>query len=533
MPILLHGIEKYVLYIKETKTDNYFSGNVVYLKNQSVLDSRHVYVGDVITVHHVLKTAQLDGEVLIICSTHCKDYEPVDNYPNVTLVMVDMDAIDLLNRVSENVHNFNIWYNELHSVVNSSQGLDKLLEVAFRMLNKTILLLNAGYKKIAVKSADGYYDPKLEELQNQDYLSFDTICKIEKESASSYNPESCKVEYVSSQTGYYNIIRLIKYRGNIVARLCILLDSNKSNPYISDLSDILAKMVQNYLLSGKVVDYTANTEFGSLVSDLIECRLTDPEELEERLKLMPLAVKKYYHVVIVSFRDKNQPIPWNYVISQLEQVFPFSNITIYKGEILLLIRKPRHENRLSVDNEKLYSILEYYDGYAGVGNFSKWLTSLRPLYFQAKAALRLGCKIRENKEQRIFYYEDFSTYHIIELAAETCKSNIGGNLVYMCCPALIALERYDKKFNNNLKEVLYCYLKNERNSSKTARELHIHRNTMQYKINKIEEIIGQSLDDPILRQRMMFSYQVIQYSEKFLNEDLLVLKRNTLSSDTT
>lgn len=132
-----------------------------------------------------------------------------------------------------------------------------------------------------------------------------------------------------------------------------------------------------------------------------------------------------------------------------------------------------------------------------------------------------------NPQQRIFYYEDYSIYHIIELAAENSRQKLGSrNLVHLCNNELVALVLYDKKHRTNLVQVLQTYLLHERNTSEAAKALFIHRNTMLNKIHKIEEIIDSSLDDPKLRERLLFSCRVIEYMSRYCHEDILVLKRN-------
>ena len=94
----------------------------------------------------------------------------------------------------------------------------------------------------------------------------------------------------------------------------------------------------------------------------------------------------------------------------------------------------------------------------------------------------------------------------------------------------IALLLHDNKTGGNLLDFLYTYLLHERNATETAKALYIHRNTALYKIRKIEEIIGGSLDDPILRERLLFSYHVLEYMTRYRKEDILTLKR-TRSED--
>ena len=145
---------------------------------------------------------------------------------------------------------------------------------------------------------------------------------------------------------------------------------------------------------------------------------------------------------------------------------------------------------------------------------------------QTKATIRLGKVFRADPDNRIFYYEEYSIYHTIDLLADVAHNSYhNGNLVYLCHPALITIERYDKKYGTNLKETLYTYLTNDCNTVKTAKMMYVHRNTLYYKINKVEELIGQTLDNGTLKERLLFSYHVIEYQEKYINEDLLALKR--------
>ena len=169
-------------------------------------------------------------------------------------------------------------------------------------------------------------------------------------------------------------------------------------------------------------------------------------------------------------------------------------------------------------------ILEQYDGRAVIGNASEFLPSMAAIYYQVKGALRLGTRM--NPEKRIYYFEEYSIYQIIEMAAESEQHFLSSwNLAHLCNNEMIALVLYDKKYGTNLTHVLFTYLSLERNTTEAARALYMHRNTMIYKIRKIEEIIGTNLDSPILRERLMFSCRVLTYMEKYLGEDILKLKQ--------
>ena len=73
--------------------------------------------------------------------------------------------------------------------------------------------------------------------------------------------------------------------------------------------------------------------------------------------------------------------------------------------------------------------------------------------------------------------------------------------------------------------MLYVYLITDRNAAEAARKLYLHRNTMLYKIAKIEEILGQSLDDSTFRSRLQYSYYVLEYTTQCLKIDILNLSK--------
>lgn len=53
------------------------------------------------------------------------------------------------------------------------------------------------------------------------------------------------------------------------------------------------------------------------------------------------------------------------------------------------------------------------------------------------------------------------------------------------------LENYDSEYHTEYRRTLYVYLKNDCSIRKTAEELYVHRNTINYQINRIKKIMGR------------------------------------------
>lgn len=117
----------------------------------------------------------------------------------------------------------------------------------------------------------------------------------------------------------------------------------------------------------------------------------------------------------------------------------------------------------------------------------------------AKAALEF--KTDSGTPDTIIYFEKAVLYQ----SAKILKSHTGSWLVH---PAVQKLRSYDEKNNTQLLETLKVYIECERNYAETARRMHIHRNTLLYRIQRINEISETDFDDYFERLRLQLSFLI-------------------------
>ncbi len=88
-----------------------------------------------------------------------------------------------------------------------------------------------------------------------------------------------------------------------------------------------------------------------------------------------------------------------------------------------------------------------------------------------------------------------------------------GEILEYCNKNLEKLEEYDHANGTCLVDTMLAYYMNGFNSANTAKELFVHRNSLQYRLNKIQELLDFELDDYvkyldlvncILVKRLMF-----------------------------
>jgi len=85
-----------------------------------------------------------------------------------------------------------------------------------------------------------------------------------------------------------------------------------------------------------------------------------------------------------------------------------------------------------------------------------------------------------------------------------------------------ALDRYDREHGTVLVSTLETFFWHNANVSRAARALYVHRNTLNYRLQRIEEISGLMLSDPETRLAMQLdlkTHYILQASQECADED--------------
>ncbi len=126
----------------------------------------------------------------------------------------------------------------------------------------------------------------------------------------------------------------------------------------------------------------------------------------------------------------------------------------------------------------------------GLGQAAKDIASWRNSYRDAVQALELAERL--NTDQPL-YIGDLGVYQLILSLSDREK------MLAFCDKTLGTLEDYDHKQNADLVKTLEAFFACHGNLSQTAEMLIVHRNTLLYRMNRIEEIAQIDLNRPEIR----------------------------------
>ena len=142
------------------------------------------------------------------------------------------------------------------------------------------------------------------------------------------------------------------------------------------------------------------------------------------------------------------------------------------------------------------------EAYIGIGLGYEYLADIRESYTEAKSALQL---ISMEKQKYVLSYNDMGIHSLISQirSPKTLDNYINDKLG--------KLIEADKVQDSELCNTLRAYIENNCNSNATAELLFIHRNTMRYRLDKIEKILNVDLDDLSVCLELKLAFIILDF----------------------
>ena len=184
------------------------------------------------------------------------------------------------------------------------------------------------------------------------------------------------------------------------------------------------------------------------------------------------------------------------LIAPLAAVFPEDLCGIYDGKFVIIANDtllPQEQRRIRLERQ-----LQSLDATVAVSLPFPGLKHVPHLYDQACFALEYGKQTFPDKMFLEFYY--LAIDYLIRSPYRP------GACLTACHPDVYALYRYDEI----LYRTLWVYLIQDRSVTRTIQHLHVHKNTLLYRLRKIEEFLRCDINDPYSREYMRLSFALLE-----------------------
>jgi sugar diacid utilization regulator len=261
---------------------------------------------------------------------------------------------------------------------------------------------------------------------------------------------------------------------------------------------IVADAVAMYLQTQRGEQYNRVSLRHFFARSLIQGEIKEAGELKKWLALLDLRLSPRYALLALAPTRSDRENFGYYLQDQIEKSgLPLLMAPSGRFIYVLLYGTRNHAHSQSILGE-LEQMMGRFHFSCGVSRSFARLEDIEGYRQQAEIAFDTGRAWRPGETAH--HYRDLTLQAMMDAAAEKLgREN--------CChPALDLLAAYDKENNSEYWETLKAYVLSPFSSQETCKALHIHRNTLGYRLGRIEELTGIRLEDLNTRIHLVLSF---------------------------
>ncbi len=431
--------------------------------------------------------------------------EQVQKLPCSCLLLgTDFSMEDIFNLINGRISFLRRQMDIFRTAVYTQQSLQKLIEMIFDIMGNPAYLVDSSFKVLAI---DRNHDMRnlsaaWRRLEDEGYLPFDLVSSLISSGELSLMESGKKAVLVNSRYFYvpfinYNLIHYGKIKGHLFIAGMKKTISKSDIELAEQLGDYVLELMQRSSgFQNKRGDY-----YEHFMRDLFSGRLTDQDSIRRQMNSLGAHEEDYFTVAVLHTSSEHG-LSDERIASQMERCSGAKPV-FYQDKIAALFRHGKKSaiGSLGKDLKRLSAELHCE---IGVSDTIHGFYDLHTCYLQGEWALTCPDFLKKSGTYPLIrYYKDYAVQHVLHVFSKNDR------LKALIAPELFLLHQYDQDNHTELLHTLYVYLLHERSALLTSRLLHIHRNTLAYRMNKISELCGFLLEDGAVRQRLLLALEAM------------------------
>ncbi len=380
-------------------------------------------------------------------------------------------------------------------------GIQSLVDAFTRAFNNPVFVFDAGYHLIACNWEMAKADPISRRICDNMGFTEEEFNIINKENHihEKVKKSDRPIKVFHKDQGFEQLICAIDTRKDL-GHIVINAVNRPFNDTDYKLLTMLKEGIYQQMRKEEFINDNSGYPYEYFLKDLLDGKIATPKRYQKHLSYVNTTFSDNMYCLVVETARSSSTLNTFLIRNRLESLFPDTKTLMYNGEIIVLFCLKKNYELSEKDFAKIRKLCSELDIFAGISNNFSELMELSEYYKQALRAIEIG--IIDNQEPGLFVYSDYFMHHLanIFLQKESEKT--------YCHPIMEKLLKTDAANETELAETLYAYLVCERNISAAAEYLYIHRNTMTYRLKKIDTMVHINYEDPKERQYLIISYEM-------------------------
>jgi sugar diacid utilization regulator len=460
------------------------------------------------------------GFICICLRDRIKDSSETESLlAGLVIVNENMARDDLLSQVQNRFFAVLEWSGQLHNALIRGGSMQEVVDLAALMIDNHIEISDSSFMLMARSRNIPCDDPICLALAEYGYHPEETVRKFRQYNLFKTWEKATDIFYDESTdvAKYPTLHKIFKFKNMYYAHMVLTCNRHPVTPGMIDLFRILVDVLEVCVERAWREKCACIQAYDSFLTDLIEGNLRDKKVMEERAGYISFPVGGHFRLFQIAARDSAE-MSVGKMLEEFSYLFPRFKFIRYRQQIVAIHNfSPREmEEQLAAIHKTLESFLEKYDSLCGVSTSFTRLEEAPYCYRQTTLALKYADRLRgcdfvlltegnDPRQARLHYFGDSCHYCLLGECGDSREIWYHSEYHHR----LKKLREYDRRRSSDNLRLLYYYLLYERRVSETAKALRMHRNSVLYRISRIEELLEIDLNDLATRKILNVSFVLL------------------------
>lgn len=409
---------------------------------------------------------------------------------------------ELFNRISQLFYEIRTQFEKLTQAILQRKGLQQVVEIISEICGNPVYLVDSSFKVLGIHGPETMPEMSANwrRLLSDGYLPYNIVMNlIESNELESMESGLC-ADLIVSKFFYTPFINYnMRYKGKLQGHFFVVGMLKNITPGDVELTNLAGPYILDAMRSDPHFQTTRGRYYEHFIIDMLAGKPMRLAHIKNQVSALKLDFSDGYTVVKIN-PDLHDELQNEQISRQLEHINGCKPV-FYKNAIVAVFPKLQRQQTSLIN--KLKTLSNSINGTIGISDEMPGFGNLHHLYLQAATAITLGQQLA--LPTTIYRYQDVMRYHPF------LGFNKKEDLIAMCHPGMLILQSYDAEHDSKFVQTLESYLKYERHSLPTAADLHIHRNTLSYRLEKIDQLYSFNLDDAFERERLLLTLNILFY----------------------
>ncbi|MCI8659607.1 MAG: hypothetical protein HFG54_05100 [Lachnospiraceae bacterium] len=453
------------------------------------------------------RKAEFPAGACFLCVGSPEDEIPelFENFPCI-LVGQEYDLALIGNKLLDYWDQLREWTQKMDRILYSRGSLQDFFDVSDQYFSSGLLMWDKSFDVQAYSGEAKVDSPVLVEIVKQKYFPKEVIENIIRKNLLDVTVGNDTTRYISSdqtKTGLDLLVRHFCRNGFRLYSIAYFL-KNPMHPgereRLENFFDHIITFLDN---SEGILEDEYHRSVDIFFRDILSGNISTPKEIEDKAQGFHIDMNKKYLCYVLRL-DEYSKTKARYLVNYLTRIMPTEHTFEYNHEVVF-IKDVHTYNCVELGRVSSFEhLLKTSKAYCGISSTFEQLIQIPVAYRQSEAAIRLG-RLMEKETGCIYFYKNYYYYHMLEIVHHEM------DLRMMYNKRLEIVLEDDKKHNSNNFHILEVFLEKNLSVSDTAAELFLHRNSIVYRIKKLEQILHIDFGSSEMVQRLYFSLMCHRY----------------------